>query len=456
MYYLFYNLLLGVLTLTVLPFLWCYSWLTGKNWPALRDRVRLDPRVTDSLSAPVRIWLHAASVGEVQVARALIGELQKTLPAAKIILSTVTEQGQRVARQQLGDEVLCIYAPLDLPLTIDRFLTALRPTIYVCLETELWPNIIRQTYRKNIPLLLLNGRISARSFNNYLKIKGFTKEILNCFAAIATIKKGDAERYMALGADPAKVVVLGNAKYDLRWQLLPPTPPPGQQMEKESDHPAPDCIARDWEGARLAMIHRYRVLLQVAADQPILIAGSTHSGEEEQIIEAYKELKETIGDLLLVIAPRHLNRVAAIASRLGAAKMRFVPFSQLSGQPRTEEVILLDVMGELAGLYALATYVFCGGSLVDRGGHNIMEAAIWGKPVFYGPHMKDFADAKELLEAEQAGFPVRHVAEMVATILALHADPDRYQAVSRKILLVALGQQGSAAKQARLILDRLP
>lgn len=436
MYYLFYNALLWLLTLTVLPIFALYSWLSKKHWPALGRRFRLDRHLALPPEGGPRIWLHGASVGEVQVARALIAELQRTVPEATVILSTVTEQGQKVARKQLPPEVLTIYAPLDLRPTVDKFIATLRPTIYVCLETELWPNIIRQLHRRKVPLVLLNGRISASSFKNYSKVKGFTTEILASFAALATIRAEDRERFLALGADPDKMTVLGNAKYDLGRNRPAPAEEGGEDGE--------------------ALPARYRSLLGLAADQPLLLAGSTHAGEEEAMLTAYRELKATIGNLVLVLAPRHLRRVPAVAALLATEKCDFTPFSQLPVRNRPAEVVLLDTMGELASLYAVATYVFCGGSLVERGGHNIMEAAVWGKPIFYGPHMKDFADAKELLEAEQASFPIRHPQEMVAAILALHADQEAYQALRQRVLRVAQAQHHSARAQVRLLRAHLP
>ncbi len=428
MYYLFYNALLWLLTCTVLPIFALYSWLSKRHWSSLRFRFRLDPRLALPRAGGPRIWLHAASVGEVQVARALIGELRSTAPEATIILSTVTEQGQLVAQKQLQGEAYSIYAPLDHPLTVAHFIATLRPAIYVCLETELWPNIIRQLHQKDIPLLLLNGRISARSFKKYCYIKGFTKEILACFSAIATIQAGDRERFIALGAAPGQVVVLGNAKYD-----------------RLSNRPDGDAI-RD----------RYRQRLGIGEERPVLLAGSIHSGEEEAMVAAFRQLQATIGNLQLILAPRHLDRVAAVESLLAREKLPFVHFSQLHGRPGIGEVILLDTMGELAQLYSVATYVFCGGSLVEQGGHNIMEAASWGKPIFYGPHMKDFADAKEMLEAEEAGFTIRQPGEMVAKILALHAHPEAYKALGERVLRVARAQHRAAVAQARLISAHLP
>ena len=291
------------------------------------------------------IWLHGASVGEVQLARVLINELVKILPDADFILSTMTEQGMEVAMKQLGDKVRCIYAPLDLVGIVRRAIKKIRPSLYICLETELWPAVLFEAQRAGVKLVLLNGRLSERSYHRYRLIKGFMKRILACFSLLSVIQPSDAKRYMSLGADAEKIRVLGNAKYDQDMRSL----------AAESEE-------------------RYRVWLNMQPGHALLVAGSTHNGEVE-----------------------------------GMLQQKQVPFELLSRvkvSDRRTDTVLVDTVGDLAGLYSVASYVFCGGSLVERGGHNIMEPALFGKPVFYGPSIKDFSDAAELLESAGGGFPV--------------------------------------------------
>lgn len=426
MYYRIYQLTsLLFFALAFPPFL-IYSVLTGKHSAGLGQRLGFYKENTTNGEHSLRIWLHAASVGEVQVARSLVAEIKDKIPGAEIILSTVTEQGQIVAQKQMGPEINCIYAPLDLPYIVNRALGTLKPSIYICLETEIWPNMLRLADRKGCKTLLLNGRLSQKSFTRYKMIKPFMNEVLAHFHMISTVQERDAKRYITLGADPDKVLVSGNAKYDL---LNTDTPP--------------DIEAR------------YRRWLDIENGQPILVAGSTHTGEEGLLIQVFRNLKSQIKDLVWVVAPRHLERLAEIDALFSGEKLSFDYFSQAKQTGRQHDVVLIDTMGDLAGLYSVAKYVFCGGSLVPKGGHNIMEAAIWGKPVHYGPSMKDFSDAKEQLESVAAGFPVKQARELADSIHFLAANPEIYKKAAQNARIIARAQQGSAAKQIMLVQKEL-
>ena len=369
----------------------------------------------------MRIWLHAASVGEIQAAKALIRELTICLPEAELIVSTVTEQGYKVARGCTAPEITCIFAPLDLAGITKRVCNSIKPSIYVCLETELWPNMIREVSRCGAKVILLNGRLSERSFKRYRLIRGFMKNILAHFAAISVIQEADADRYLALGADPKKIYVHGNAKYDLA-----------------------DGFGQDTEAG-------YRTLFALAPQQPVLVAGSTHRGEEETILRVFQRVRTTYPRFLLVLAPRHLNRLFEVKALLDKNRVSFQSLSEIRRHGRCQDVVLVDTMGELTGLYSIATYVFCGGSLVPYGGHNIMEPAFWGKPIFYGPSMKDFSDAKQLLESYQAGFMVKDEEDLTRRILYFEDHCDLYENACQAAKEAAWSQQGAARRQVQLI-----
>lgn len=371
---------------------------------------------------PLRIWLHAASVGEVQVARALVAEIKRQLPEAALTVSTVTEQGHKVAQSQLGRHVQCIFAPLDLEGIVNRSLQTVRPHIYICLETELWPAVLRQADKHGVRLILLNARLSEGSFRYYKKISGFWQAVLNRFDAIAAIRPNDAERYIALGASPEKVKVYGNAKYDLIAELATPD-----------------------------IKQNYRELFDLLDDETVLVAGSTHTGEEEMLLEVFRSLAATTKNLVWVIAPRHLTRIAEVESLLMANNLEFDRLSTVKNEGRKHNVVLVDTMGDLAGLYSIATYVFCGGSLVPRGGHNILEAAVWGKPVFYGPSMTDFIDAKNLLESSRAAFPITQARGMTEIIRHLEKHPMEYADTCERARQTTLAHLGSAKKQVQLV-----
>lgn len=426
MLYTLYQLFGWLFFIAVFPFACVFLGLSGKHRQGLRQRFGRVEDVQLDEDKPVRIWLHASSVGEIQVAKALIPEIKRQLPEASIVVSTGNRHGMAVAAQLLPEDVPYFFAPLDLIGIVNRTLETIRPTIYVCLETELWPNMIRQAQQHGAKLFLLNGRLSEKSFAGYRKIKGFMSDLLSCFTKISVIQGGDAKRFRALGADPASIRILGNAKYD-------------QSTTQADPHPA----------------ERYRRMLDIHRQQPVLVTGSTHTGEEEMLIEVFRALQQRLPDLVWVVAPRHLRRLTEIEKLFAEQGIATMRLRQVQEQGRGTEVVLVDTMGELAGLYSMATYVFCGGSLVERGGHNVLEAATWGTPVFYGPHMADFSDAKALLEAEGAGFCVKTPRELASRLLYFVERPEEYAVAGRSALKVASRQQGSAQKQIALIKEDL-
>jgi len=413
----------------LLPFLIVYSLLTGRYREGLGQRLGFLGAVRHGPVPALRIWIHGASVGEVLLAGKLIKELQEILPEADFVLSTMTEQGMEVARKQAKEKVRCIYAPFDLTGIVSRAIRAVRPSLYICLETELWPAFLLRAKRSGVKLVLLNGRLSVRSYQRYQLIKGFMTRILSCFAMIAVIQPSDAKRFMALGAEPEKVRVLGNAKYD--------------QDQKSLDTAGED---------------RYRTWLDLHPGQPLLVAGSTHTGEEKMLLAVFQDLKRATGlkDLIFVVAPRHLRRLPEVENILQEKRVSYERWSEIKNtRHRGTDTILVDTMGDLPGLYAIASYVFCGGSLVERGGHNVMEAAMLGKPVFYGPSMKDFSDAAELLESAGGGFPVNGPEDLTQSILYFMEHPDEYDTAGRRAREIAATQQGAARKQALLVREVL-
>jgi 3-deoxy-D-manno-octulosonic-acid transferase len=382
LYYRLYTVLGWLLVMVAVPFFMPFALLTGKRLVGLRQRLGFfDP--AHDFRHPKRLWFHAASVGEVQVVKALIDAMQRMEIRADIIITTVTEQGLAAANRQLGPSALCLYAPIDLPWVVARFLRKLRPSVYICLETELWPTMLRLAKANGVPTLLLNGRLSESSLRRYQKIARFMEQVVNCFTAASVIRDMDRERFLALGLMPGKIAVYGNAKYDLALESL------------FTNHAS--LCGLSGSALRVAAIRHYQRLLGLAAGQPVLVAGSTHSGEEAILLTAFQALLPTIPDLVLIIAPRHLERLQGLKAEWHCSGIAFQGLSQARMSGRTANIVVVDQMGELARLYAVATYVFCGGSLVARGGHNIMEPALWGKPPLYGPHMHDFMDARALL-----------------------------------------------------------
>ena len=405
-----------------------YSVCSGRYREGLGQRLGSLGNEWKTHDRALRIWLHGASVGEVLLARLLIKELSAILPEADFVLSTMTEQGMEIARKQAGDKVRCIYAPLDLVGIVGRAIRKVQPTVYICLETELWPAFLLGAKRSGSKLVILNGRLSEHSFKRYKLVKGFMSKILSCFSMISVIQQSDAKRFLSLGAEPEKVRVLGNAKYD-------------QDMES---------LASESE-------EQYRNWLSLYQDQPLFVAGSTHTGEEEMLLTVFQDLKKATGmqDLIWVVAPRHLQRLPEVEAIFKQKQVLYERLSDVKSSGRKTDTILVDSIGDLAGFYSIASYVFCGGSLVERGGHNVMEAALFGKPVFYGPSMKDFTDAAELLESVGGGFPINGPEALTESILYFMDHPEEYDTAGKRAREIASTQQGSARKQAELVKEIL-
>ena len=368
------------------------------------------------------IWLHASSVGEVQAAIILTGALRDALGDPVIVVSSTTEQGHRLASSRLPSAI-CLMAPLDLPQAVRRALRTLRPDCYVCLETEIWPVMLTEVRRAGIPMLLLNGRISSRSFRRYLRIRRHLAPLLEGFRHVAVISEADSQRYAALGVPESRIQVCGNLKHDIE--------------------------AASSDQVRAASRRR----LGVGAEQ-VFLCGSTHEGEEEQLMEGFRALAAR-GPAVWVIAPRHLERLVAVEALLRKAGMAFDRFSALADTTRRADVVVVDTMGDLADLYAGGDYVFCGGSLVDRGGHNIVEAARWGRAVYFGPHMKDFQDAADMLVRMGGGFQVADGHALAGLLLAHMAAPEHYAAACARAADMAASQRGAVARQAALVCEVL-
>jgi 3-deoxy-D-manno-octulosonic-acid transferase len=367
------------------------------------------------------IWIHAASVGEVQAAGILIDILQHKLSGYHYFLTTMTRSGREVALSRLSPSIHCALAPLDTAPAVTQALQTIQPALYICLETELWPTMLRTSKEAAIPLFLLNGRLSERSFRRYQGLGAFMSKVLNNFTALGVIRTEDALRFRQLGA--TEVQVCGNLKYDLK------------------------------ANEALALREKYGTLLQPQGKK-IFLCGSTRSGEEELLVPVYQRLRHESGEQVLwLLAPRHLQRVNEVERLLQRAGLGTQLLSRCTAEGRTAEVLLVDSLGELADLYAVADLSFCGGSLVNKGGHNIMEPIRWHKPVCFGPFMADFADAVEMVLAAGAGFQVDHAEALADCLVRLLKDPQHYQQTCRAAEGLARSQQGAAQRQANLVLE---
>lgn len=392
-----------------------------------------------------RLWVHGVSVGEILAAVPLAQELKAMLPELGLIISTGTETGQAVARGHFQPlEALVCYFPLDLPWAVARYLDYLKPHLYISLESEIWPNFLVAAHRRGVRLALLNARLSDRSFARFQRYNKYLFDIINLFEVIAAGSPQDYERLRSLGLPPDKLHLTGNLKVDSLWRRMSEI---GLKDLSEGKQGLPS-------GSLPSSI---QAALGALPGQPVFLAASTHSGEENTVLEAYERLLGPYPTLLLVLAPRHPERVQEIGRLLQERGLRYQCWQRLkSGEEnRTQAVVLVDTIGDLLGLYGAATVAFVGGSLVPHGGQNILEAAAWGLAPIYGPYLTNFRWAQELLEGVEGGFLVEGVDSLTSTARSLLDHPELRLAAGRRGREALAGHLGAARRQAQLVANLL-
>lgn len=428
---------LGYLALTsglflfALPFALLYTKLTGHYRGSIAQRIGIYPPLNLPVARSPRIWFHAVSMGEVNAAVPIIEAVQAMAPHCTFILSTTTEHGYEHAKTRLPANVVCIYAPIDFILSVTIALRQIKPDLLACLETELWPNWLLVAHHMGIKTAIVNGRISARAIKRYRMIRPLMKEVLGSMNVFSMIQEIDAQRILEIGASPEKTRVNGNAKYDL--------------LLHQSDSRRPDQI-RYWQR-----------VFGVKGNEPVFLAGSTRHSEEEIILDAYQRVIHKAPNTLLILAPRHLERTRHIEKMIKARGLdcQLRTCLENNGENRTAPVIILDTMGELQATYSIATVVFCGGSLTPLGGQNILEPAVWAKPVLYGPFMDDFLDARSLLESTGGGIEIKDGNDLAEKVLFFITRPDQAQKTGNSARRAVEMNQGAAQKHAEVIYSLL-
>jgi 3-deoxy-D-manno-octulosonic-acid transferase len=422
----FYNIVVTLSFFVLGPFALLYLLRRGLLDQHFKERLGLLPaHLMGMKRGGLRIWLHAVSIGEVKLAKVIAGAISQRGENVSIILSTTTKSGRQTAHSVMPAGTTVIYNPLDLVWCVRRALRKVSPHLFINLETEIWPNFLWACKLMHIPAFLVNGRISMRSINHYKRVRCLMKEVLPAYSSLSMISSTDAQRIISIGADSRRVVVGGNAKYD--------------------------TLAKE---ATSKLSHRIASIYKVDRKRPIFIAGSTRGGEEQIIIKAYLDLRSRYSTMVLIIAPRHVDRCGAIEAILRSANLDYCTRSSLQGGARRDlptDIIIVDTFGELFGLYSIGTIIFCGASLLPLGGQNPLEAAVWGKPVLYGPSMEDFLEAKNLLEAVGAGFVVRNKDELVKRATWLLDNPGEYERLGRRARKEIMRSSGSAQRQVERV-----
>ena len=387
------GLILGVLIWPLGFFWWRHP------YRGLRERFTAYPSdLMEAFAGSRPIWIHAASVGEVRSAAPLVRQLRVEWPQRKLLVSTMTLTGRQTARELLPDADAVTYLPLDLPWLVSRSLRRLQPEIIILLETEIWPNFIHSARRLGIPTVVLSGRLSPRSARRYQRFRRLFRPVLDEVSGFGMQDPENAGRVLRLGVDPAKVTVTGSLK----------------SAETEPG-PIPDPFGPAREPG------------------PVVVAGSTHRGEEEILLDVLPELRRLHPELLVILAPRHPERFSEVEHLLRERKLRYRKRSDMNDlQSDDDGVLLLDTLGELPRFYGCAGVAFVGGSLVPAGGHNLMEPARWGKPVLFGPHQFNIAEtAREMLE-QGGGVEVHDGQELFREIADLLSNPARASAMGRR------------------------
>lgn len=391
--YLLYDLILLVAAAVLIPWFVLRGLRHGKVRRGIRERLGLyaADRLTPLAGRKV-IWVHAVSVGETRAAIPLLRALKAAYPQSALVLSNVTETGHAIAGG-IKEVDLRIFFPFDLSWVVRRVLGRINPSLIVIVETEIWPNFVRLAHQSGIPVLLVNGRISDRSYPRYRRARWLFRPILQQFSAFCMQTEQDAERIRGMGAPPARVEVTRNLKFDMQAAL-----------------PDPAAAAS------------LRQSLRLPDRASVWVAGSTHAGEEEVVLDAYRQLVEEGRDLVLVLVPRHPERCRGIGEMLSGRGVPVFLRTAVASSARPlapGEVLLVDTVGEMLKLYAVADLVFVGGSLVAVGGHNILEASLLKKPVIFGIYMHNFKEISELLLAAGGGIQVTSKAELLSAVRRL-------------------------------------
>ncbi|MFC1814340.1 3-deoxy-D-manno-octulosonic acid transferase [Thermodesulfobacteriota bacterium] len=420
-----YKLFSTGLFLIFFPVFWLYAVITGRYGKSIGQRLGFYPKsLISGICGSPRIWIHAVSVGEVGAASAIVEAISVLTPDCAFILSTATESGQAFAREKLQSKATVIYAPFDFIPSARKALVTVKPDILVLLETEIWPNWIAEARKLGIPIALVNGRISVRSIRRYLKIRPLMQAALKHVAVFSMISTADAQRIHKIGAPRHRIVTNGNAKYDL---LL-------QQVDED-------------------LKTKMAGLYNLNGNESVFVAGSTRRTEEQIILDVYEKICLSFPETILIIAPRHIERshdIELMVKKRGFTSQFRTELGRKEGL-RTSQVVIVDTIGELPATYSIASIVFCGGSLVQMGGQNIFEAAVWGKAVLYGPSMEDFQDAKDLLDKTGGGIQVADGSDLAEKARYYLNHPKEANRIGRLAKEAVMSHKGAARKHAEVI-----
>lgn len=415
-------LLYNLIWSTVIPLIAALAMTGLRGRKAERLGIRL-PRPIDKVGS---IWMHALSVGEVISAIPLIEKLRCLAPSRPILLSVSTEAGMKVAGERLAGSVdRLFYMPLDLWWNWERLISRLKPSIFLLVETDVWPAILRMLNRRNIPCLLINGRISPSTYRNYMRFAFIVRRIFANFSLCMMQSPIDRQRLMDVKV-ACPVAVSGNIKFDRRWERL----------------------GREERSAWLN-------LMGYSPDDRVWVAGSTHRGEEEIILEVFFRLRKILPDLRLVLAPRRMEDCVRALDAAEKTGLKAVLRSELPRGDKTGDLVILDTIGELERIYGIAAVSFVGGSLVPVGGHNLLEPAAHGSAVLFGPDTHNFVEMADMLISAGGGIRVKDGEALFVAMKTLLLNPDSCLEVGRRAEDFVAANNGALSRVSAMILEFL-
>ncbi|TDO94815.1 3-deoxy-D-manno-octulosonic-acid transferase [Halanaerobium saccharolyticum] len=416
--YIIYNLLLFIILVVYSPIL-IYKKITNSNKKNIKEMFGFYSNDIKKLAENNKIiWIHAVSVGETVAASPVVKELKKEMPEYKIIFSTTTYTGQNMAHKIIKDADAVVYFPFDLTFAVKKALKTINPELIMIIETELWPNFIKIAKNKGHKIIYANGRISDSSFKKYKYLGSILPEMLNNIDCLAMQSAQDKERVIELGADAEKVLNLGNTKFDQNYSSI-------SESKKED----------------------YRNKFKINEDNLVFVAGSTHADEEKHLIQIYKDLKTKFPELYFIVAPRDIERAAEIADLFQKNNIDYIKKSELKSESSDKiDALILNTIGELAQIYSIADLVFVGGSMMGKGGHNILEPAAHGKLVFFGPDMSNFKDSRDLLLKNDAGIQVNSWQSLKKQLLYYLNNINDLNSKGEKARKVILNNKGASKR----------
>lgn len=404
----------------LLPIVFLRLWLRGRRAPLYRERwgERLG-----FFKAPERgkgLWVHSVSVGETIAAAPLIRQIQQAYPDLPITITTMTPTGSERVKALFGESVFHVYVPYDTPGAVERFLRRVEPSVALIMETELWPNLVHHCARQRIPVLIANARLSERSARGYGRFARLTRDMLGSIEAIAAQGEDDGQRFMALGLAREKLHVTGSVKFDI--QVTDDLRAEGKSLREQ------------W-----------------GAQRPVWIAASTHQGEDEQVLEAFRVIMKAHPDALLVLVPRHPERFSSVATLCSEQGFESVLRSSHEVVTPATQVLVGDTMGEMMLLFAASDVAFVGGSLVPTGGHNFLEPAALGMPILSGPHVFNFTDISQMLVSAGGMVQVNAADQLGQQVIEWFDDDAQLERVGEAARLVVASNRGAQQRLFELI-----